>query len=108
MQGGQLVPVQRVLRFPHTSKVGPKREGPDYSKVGANEEALESRSTLQETKEQIQEDIDEAYVVWRKLAVDEALQADDIVPSTVPENLRKIAGSDISIRWDDSTKAATT
>ena len=62
--------------------------------------------SFEQTKQQLQEEVNEAYGKWRTLAVEEALEAADIEPASLPKKLRYTAGTGVQIKWVDPRQAS--
>ena len=106
VQGGQPVPVQKVLQLPSTKVYGPLQPHPSYANAKARLDVLNKPGKLEDLQADLQQEINECYAEWRTAAVDELLLAQDIDPATVPAAKKGTAGAEVKITWEDPRKLA--
>ena len=95
------MPEQYVYKLPYEAAVGPRREGPSYRGVAKKLEYLEGTGSLLDTQEELQEEINECYGRWRRLAVDEACAAADCDTSDLGRALKETVGNKVKVKWRD-------
>ena len=103
--GGAKVPVQKVLKLPCEGVLGPARAPKSNARVANILAGLDGIESLEKTKAQIQQDINDCYSSWRGTAAQEALQANDQDVKDFPRHLRRAAGGKIQIKWVDPRRA---